>query len=477
MTTLIIAEDDLSICTVLEQTFRREGYDVLTVHDSAALMQLVEEGKGDVVLTDVMMPGESGLDLLPRLKQFRPNLPVVVISAQNTLLTAVKANQLGAYDYLPKPFDLDALTACVAGSVKASDTATLSFAHEFETASTPIIGHSSAMQDIYRTLARVVGVDLGILITGESGTGKELVARALHALSTRKHKPFIALNMAAIPRDLVESELFGHEKGAFTGALNRKAGAFELAEGGVLFLDEIGDMPADAQTRLLRVLQQGEFTPVGSTRAIKANVRIVSATHADVGQMVAAGTFRKDLYYRLNVVQVRMPPLRERREDIPALITHFLAKAETKRLPRKEIARDALPLLEMYTWPGNVRELENLVYRLVALCAESVISVEAIQKELMAGTPSSSLVKQENLPLCEVIRQHVGAYFKSHGHSLPPAGLYDRLLPLFEKPLIEVTLAATHGNQFKAASLLGLNRNTLRKKINALGIDIHALDE
>jgi two-component system, NtrC family, nitrogen regulation response regulator GlnG len=443
---------------------------VLTVHDGKQLLQLVEQNKGDVVVTDVMMPGESGLDILPRIKQYRPSLPVIVISAQNTLITAVKASQLGAYDYLPKPFDLDALTECVANSVKTINTHTLAYAEDFEAGSTPIIGRSAAMQEIYRTLARVIGVDLSILITGESGTGKELVARALHALGNRKHKPFLALNMAAIPRDLVESELFGHEKGAFTGAVARKTGAFEQAEGGMLFLDEIGDMPLEAQTRLLRVLQQGEYTPVGSTSTIKTNVRIISATHADLTRMVYSGMFRTDLYYRLNVVQVRMPPLRERKDDIAALITHFLAKAESKGLPRKEITQNALPSLEAHLWPGNVRELENFIYRLITLYAEPVISAETVQKELAAAT-LTSYAKEDSLPLCDIVHQHVSAYFKNHGHSLPSSGLYDRLMPLFEKPLIEVTLEATGGNQFKAAAVLGINRNTLRKKINALGIE------
>jgi two-component system nitrogen regulation response regulator GlnG len=473
MKTLLIADDDISICKVLQQAFQREGYDVVTVHNGYGLMQLVLEGKGDVVITDVLMPDESGLDLLPRIKQLRPELPVIVISAQNTLITAVKATEAGAYDYLPKPFELDTLIDSVARCVEQQPVNILSYEQDFEKGSTPIIGRSQAMQDIYKTLARVISVDLSILITGESGTGKELLAHAMHALGNRRHLPFVARNVAAIPKDLVESELFGHEKGAFTGAVTRKAGAFELAGDGILFLDEIGDMPPEAQTRLLRVLQQGEYTPVGSTSTLETHARIISATHADLGKMVLAGSFRKDLFYRLNVVQVRVPPLRDRKDDIPALVSHFLSKAVSRGLPLREIERSALPQIMDYSWPGNVRELENFIYRLATLHADPVIRTETVEKEL-GFTNSSALPRADSPLLSDTVRQHVAAYFKSHGDDLPSSGLYDRLLPLFEKPLIEVTLEATGGNQFRSANILGINRNTLRKKIKDLGIRIQS---
>ncbi len=466
--TVLLADDDKAICTVLEQAIRRQGYQVLTTERGERLMQWVEEGKGDVVITDVLMPGSNGLDLLPRIKAKRPDLPVIVISAQNTLMTAVKANQLGAYEYLPKPFDLDTLMQCVEKSMLASGGHTLSFENAKDKgAGAHIIGRSSAMQDIYRTLARVVNVDLTVMITGESGTGKELVARALHNLGPRKAKSFIALNMAAIPRELVESELFGHEKGAFTGAHARKSGAFEQAEGGTLFLDEIGDMPLHAQTRLLRVLQQGEYSRVGGTKTSASNVRIITATHRDLAQLVKKDVFREDLFYRLNVVQLRMPALRERREDIPELVNYFLAKAHEKGLPRKEFARDALTLLRAHHWGGNVRELENLIYRLATLYPDPIIDAPIVHKEL---ADSNSQHEQTDTPLSELVRRHVAAYFKSHEGSLPSPGVYDRLMPLIEKPLIEITLAATQGNQLKAADVLGMNRNTLRKKIVELGI-------
>jgi two-component system nitrogen regulation response regulator GlnG len=325
------------------------------------------------------------------------------------------------------------------------------------------------MQDIYRTLARMVTVDLTVMIKGESGTGKELVARALHVLGPRKDKAFVALNMAAIPRELVESELFGHEKGAFTGAIARKAGAFEQAEGGTLFLDEIGDMPIEAQTRLLRVLQQGEYATVGGTRQHATNTRIISATHRDLAELVKLKIFREDLYYRLNVVPVHVPPLRERREDIPELVHYFLSKARSKGLPGKEVTPSAMEILQAHDWPGNVRELENLIYRMATLYSQKIIDAKALQKEL--SIPKSMGARTDDRPLAEMVRAHVQAYFRSHEGSLPSPGVYDRLLPLIEKPLIEVVLEATKGNQLKAAEVLGINRNTLRKKINELGID------
>ena len=462
--TILLADDDKSICTVLEQALIRSGYDVLIANNAQDLLKFVESGKGDAVITDVMMPNMSGLEMLPLIKAKRPTLPVIVISAQNTLMTAVKANQLGAYEYLPKPFDLNELLACVEKSLHINSPLPKEVSYSDNSL---IIGRSNAMQEIYRTLAKVVNLDLTVMINGESGTGKELIAKALHNLSNRRHKSFIALNMAAIPKELVESELFGHEKGAFTGALNRKAGAFEQADGGTLFLDEIGDMPIEAQTRLLRVLQQGEYTTVGGTRTITAKARIISATHRNLEKLVKKGFFREDLYYRLNVVTIKAPPLRERREDIEELANYFLLKAREKGLAVKEISPDAMPILQGYRWNGNVRELENLIYRLSALYSEPVISVDIIKKELLKQIDTG----EQDLPLPDIIRKYMQTYFMSHGNVMPSSGIYERLMPLFERPLLEVTLEATEGNQLKAASLLGINRNTLRKKIAELGIE------
>jgi two-component system nitrogen regulation response regulator GlnG len=319
-----------------------------------------------------------------------------------------------------------------------------------------------------------MNTDLTVMITGESGTGKELVARALHDFGRRRGGPFVAVNMAAIPRELIESELFGHEKGSFTGAMTRVTGRFEQAEGGTLFLDEIGDMPPEAQTRLLRVLQDGRFTTVGGRTAIKANVRIVAATHRDLTQLIKLGMFREDLYYRLNVVPIRIPPLRQRVEDIPELLGHFLAQSTSEGLPPKSLEPAAVERLKNYRWPGNVRELENLVKRLVALYGEPVIGADVVELELAgaASRQGTTVEEVQAATLTGTIERHLRDYFESHNGALPPRGLYDRVLRELERPLINLTLAATRGNQVKAAEVLGLNRNTLRKKIRELEIGV-----
>jgi two-component system nitrogen regulation response regulator GlnG len=308
---------------------------------------------------------------------------------------------------------------------------------------------------------------------GESGTGKELVARALHDYGKRRHGSFVAVNMAAIPKELVESELFGHERGAFTGATNRGIGRFEQAEGGTLFLDEIGDMPLEAQTRLLRVLQQGEYTTVGGRIPIKTDVRIIAATNRDLRQLIQQGLFREDLYYRLNVVPMRLPPLRERSEDVPDLVRHFLRKAEEEGLPPKHLDHDALDLLKHHRWPGNVRELENLIRRLAVLHAGETIPASAIAAELTEPAHvRDNDHDDQSASLSAAVERHLSSYFLAHGDKLPPPGLYDRVLQEIERPLLSICLGATRGNQIRAAHLLGLNRNTLRKKIRDLGLEV-----
>ncbi len=472
--TILVADDDRGIRTVLAQALGRAGYEVRTTGNASTLWRWVSEGDGDLVITDVVMPDESGLDLLPRIKKIRPDMRIIVMSAQNTLLTAVKATQRGAFEYLPKPFDLKELVAVVNRALTAPRNAPADGGPGPEDEEKlPLIGRSPAMQEIYRTLARLMGTDLTVMITGESGTGKELVARALHNYGKRRNGPFVAINMAAIPRELIESELFGHEKGAFTGATQRAAGRFEQAEGGTLFLDEIGDMPPEAQTRLLRVLQEGEYTTVGGRTPIRANVRIVAATHRDLTQLIRQGLFREDLFYRLNVVPIRLPPLRERSEDIPELVRHFLGQAASEGLPPKIIDAQAMDRLKRHRWPGNVRELENLVRRLAALYSQEVIGIEVIEAELSGGLPAlDAMGTVEGEGLSATVERHLRDYFSSHGDGLPPPGVYDRVLREVEKPLIALALEATRGNQIKAAQILGLNRNTLRKKIRDLDVPV-----
>ena len=473
--TVLIADDDRAIRTVLTQALSRAGYDVKATGHAATLWRWVDDGAGDVVITDVVMPDENGLDLVPRIKKRRPELRVIVMSAQSTLLTAVKATERGAFDYLPKPFDLRELIRTVeralihptAPPVEGDDAGD----------QLPLIGRSPAMQEIYRILARLMATDLTVMIHGESGTGKELVSRALHDYGQRRHGPFVAVNMAALPRELIESELFGHERGAFTGALKRTAGKFEQAAGGTLFLDEIGDMPLEAQTRLLRVLQEGEFTTVGGRAPIRADVRIVAATHRDLRQLIRLGQFREDLYYRLNVVPIRLPPLRERSEDIPDLLHHFLARVAEEGLPHKRIEPAAVARLRQHRWPGNVRELENLARRLVALYVDDVIGLEAVELELAELSPVPEAEFDMSAPnpdegLEGAVERILKKYYDAHDGVLPPAGLHERVLREVEAPLIRLTLSATRGNQIQASKVLGLNRNTLRKKIRELGIPV-----
>jgi two-component system, NtrC family, nitrogen regulation response regulator GlnG len=471
---VLLAEDDAAIRTVVSRALSRQGYDVQATSVAAALWRWIASGEGDVVITDVALPDENSLDLLPRIRNLRPDLPVIVMSAQNTLLTAVRAAERGAFEYLPKPFDIGNLVAAVQRSLTSRHgSSQLPAEPGLSEEQLPIIGRSPAMQEIYRVIARLMNTDLTVLIAGESGTGKELVAQALHDFGKRKGGPFVPVNMAAIPRELIESELFGHEKGSFTGANARRVGRFEQGEGGTLFLDEIGDMPLEAQTRLLRVLQQGEFVPVGGHHPVRTNVRIIAASHRDLRLMVGQGMFREDLFYRLNVVPLRLPPLRERVDDIPALAQHFLVKAQADGLPLKTLTPDAMVRLKAHSWPGNVRELENLVRRLAVLYAEDTIGEDVIILELeqsRAPTLATDAAPVDD-NLDNAIERHIDRYFRAHEGALPPTGVYDRLIREVERPLIARALAATRGNQLKAADVLGLNRNTLRKKIRDL--DIH----
>lgn len=469
---IIVADDDAAIRTVLNQALSRAGYEVRSTGQAATLWTWAAQGLGDLIITDVVMPDGNAFDILPRIKRVRPDVPIIVMSAQNTFMTAIRASERGAYEYLPKPFDLKELVAIV-GRALSRPRGEISGGQAMEPEEIPLVGRSAAMQEIYRALARLMPIDLTVMINGESGTGKELVARALHDYGKRKNGPFVAVNMAAIPRDLIESDLFGHEKGAFTGALQRSAGRFEQAEGGTLFLDEIGDMPLEAQTRLLRVLQQGEYTTVGGRTPIKTNVRIIAATNKDLRVSIQQGLFREDLFFRLNVVPIRLPPLRERVEDIPDLVRHFFSVVEKEGLSRKQIDSEAMDLLKRHRWAGNVRELENLVRRLAALYPQETITAPIIEAELQPALQTvSSIGHDRPETISAAVERQMGTYFGGFGDGLPPPGLYHRVLREVEAPLIAAVLAATRGNQIRAAELLGLNRNTLRKKIRELDMQI-----
>jgi len=476
--TVLVADDDRSIRTVLTQALGRSGYQVRSTGNAATLWRWVEDGEGDLVITDVVMPDENGLDLIPRIKRIRPDLRIVVMSAQSTLMTAVKAAQRGAFEYLPKPFDLKELLAVVGRALaQQSEPVVVSDEQKDSEERLPLIGRSPAMQEIYRTIARLTTADLTVMINGESGTGKELVARALHDYGKRRSGNFVAINMAAIPRELIESELFGHERGAFTGATNRSQGRFEQAAGGTLFLDEIGDMPPEAQTRLLRVLQEGEFTSVGGRQPIKANVRIIAATHRDLRNAIRLGQFREDLFYRLNVVPIRLPPLRERAEDIAPLARYFLDRARDDGLAAKSLDQGAIDRLKRHNWPGNVRELENLMRRLAALCPEEVINADIISAELIEHSDQIDIhnAVQEGASgetLSSAVERHIKEFLAAHNDGMGINDVYDKVISQVERPLIRLTLVATRGNQIKAASMLGLNRNTLRKKIRDLEIPV-----
>ncbi len=455
--TVLVADDDRSIRTVLTQALGRSGYQVRSTGNAATLWRWVEDGEGDLVITDVVMPDENGLDLIPRIRKIRPDLRVVVMSAQSTLMTAVKATQRGAFEYLPKPFDLQELLAVVARALAVPSERSASVSEPRDADERlPLIGRSPAMQEIYRTVARLTTADLTVMINGESGTGKELVARALHDYGKRRSGPFVAINMAAIPRELIESELFGHERGAFTGATTRNQGRFEQANGGTLFLDEIGDMPPEAQTRLLRVLQEGEFTSVGGRQPIKANVRIIAATHRDLRNAIRQGQFREDLFYRLNVVPIFLPPLRERREDIAALTDHFLRRFTLGRgnaLP--EVSPVVRQAFARYAWPGNVRELENACERIAQTCTCSMVRVGCLPASLLFGAGD-------------------GLHVSTATPDVPRAPgrvSLDARLHEVEAHLIGWALEASHGNKSRAAELLRIKRSTLGDRIRRLGLD------
>ena len=393
---ILLAEDDDSIELVTNDFLSSEGYEVRSAKTLKSLWSLIEKGGGDVLITDVMFPDGESFDLIPQIKELRPDLPIIIVSARNNLQTAISSAEKGAFEYLPKPFDLNDLNNSVNKALLIKPKINTKSLIRKKSKDL-IIGSSKAMQEMYRVIGRLSQNDLTVMIYGESGTGKELVSKALHIFGKRSDHPFVAVNMAAIPSELIESELFGHEKGSFTGAYQKSDGKFKQAEKGTLFLDEIGDMPIDAQTRLLRVLQEGEFTSVGGKEKIKTDVRIVAATNKDLKSLIKLGLFREDLFYRLNVVPIYSPPLRDRIEDIPELAEHFLSNADKSGLPIKKINNTAINCLMNYSWPGNVRELENFLLRVCALYSEDILSEEIINFELRQTKLDNDNVDKEDL--------------------------------------------------------------------------------
>jgi two-component system nitrogen regulation response regulator GlnG len=445
---ILVADDDSAIRTVLNQALSRAGYEVRSTGNAATLWRWVSQGDGDLVITDVVMPDENALDLLPRIKKLRPNLPVLIMSAQNTFMTAIRASERGAYEYLPKPFDLKELISIVGRALSEPKERPADSDKPEDLDSIPLVGRSPAMQEIYRLVARLMQTDLTVMISGESGTGKELVARALHDYGKRRNGPFVAVNMAAIPRDLIESELFGHERGAFTSAHHARQGRFEMADGGTLFLDEIVELTPSVQVKLLRVLQERAFERVGGNKTLHVDIRLIAATNRDLETEVEAGNFRRDLFYRLNVVPLLLPPLRERAEDIPGLAAHFAAKAAEKHgraVP--QLQPELIESLHEYDWPGNVRELENMMERLVLLDRGATLGLEFLPEKMLKTQPAPGVASDKT---------------------------FEGAVTALKRSLIVTALEAEHGNKVAAAKRLGISRSYLHRLITEFGIQPRA---
>lgn len=460
-----IIDDDKSIRWVVEKALQKAAMDTRSFSNAKDLLSALEENSPDALLTDIRMPGMDGLELLDKIQKTHPELPVIVMTAHSDLESAVSAFHGGAFEYLPKPFDIKevvdlAYRACLHGRQQQISENTAAAIES----SPEIIGAAPAMQEVFRAIGRLARSHITVLINGESGTGKELVAKALHRHSPRAKSPFIALNMAAIPKDLMESELFGHEKGAFTGAATRRSGRFEQAHGGTLFLDEIGDMPAELQTRLLRVLADGEFYPVGGHASIKVDVRIIAATHQDLETLVNEGRFREDLFHRLNVIRIHIPPLRDRKQDVPLLLRHFLNQAAQELNTEVKILKpEAEAYLSTLEWPGNVRQLENSCRWLTVMASGREIHLHDLPPELLNAPAKKDTMSTdwESILRAWIDRQLM----------MKEPEVAKQTIPAVENILIKAALNFTHGKRHEAAILLGYGRNTLTRKIKELGIE------
>jgi len=471
---VLIADDEDGLRWVLEKGLRQAGYEVTAVRDGDEALRAFSEAPFDLVFLDIRMPGTDGLTVLGKLRALASDVHVIVMTAHGTMETAIQAMQRGAYDYLAKPFDLDevlllAERALAAGRL-TQEVARLKTGLQEVWEFGALIGHHPRMQEVYKTIGRIAASDVTVLLRGESGTGKELVARAIHHYSRRAGRPFVAVSSAAIPGTLLESELFGHERGAFTDAKERKLGKLELAHGGTLFLDEIGDMPPELQTKLLRALQERTIERVGGQESLRIDVRVLAATNRDLETMMREGRFREDLFYRLNVVTVTLPPLRERRRDIPLLVEHLLAKYATE-LGERGVAPEALDRLVGHDWPGNVRELENVVQRAMVMATTGVI----LPEHLPIGPVSAAASVAIDATLEEIIERKLLECVRGL-RERASANLYDLMIGLVEKPLLRAVLRETEGNQVRAAQILGINRNTLRKKLTEHGVDPDAVE-
>jgi two-component system nitrogen regulation response regulator GlnG len=469
---ILVVDDEESVRWALRKALERADYQVGLAADGPTGLQMAEDPGVDLMLLDVRLPARDGLVVLREIRKRRPDLPVIMMTAYGTLQVAVEAMKLGAYDYIGKPFDMDEVLLVVEKALEAQalvrEVARLRQSVEEPFDLGGIVGGSPAMQQIFKAVGKVAGTDLTVLLRGESGTGKELIARAVHENSRRKGRPFVPVNCAAIPRELLESELFGHEKGAFTGAISARRGRFEQAEGGTIFLDEVGDMDLSLQTKLLRVLQERRIERLGGEGSIPVDVRIVAATNQDLESAVARRAVREDLFYRLNVVTIHLPPLRDRREDIPALVTHFLSVfGQEQRTPPKMVSPEAMEALLAFGWPGNVRELENVVKRASALATTSLILPDHLPDTLRLPAEAQEAGSRPDTFPTEWIR---GELARLQGRM--DGRLHDHFVASLERPLLELILRRAGGNQVKAADLLGINRNTLRKRIKELGIPL-----
>ena len=467
---ILIIDDDRSLRVLITKALSTSKIQIKTSSTISEGWFLIEKEHFDLIICDVVLPDGDGLELVKKLKKKYNHLEFIVISAQNNILTAIKADQLDVFEYIPKPLDLNDLVISVDRSLKKKVELNQQFKIE---QNLPMIGTSAAMQKVYKNIAKITKTNFSVLINGESGTGKELVAKTIHNYSDRSQYPFVVINMAALPKDLIESELFGYEKGAFTGANKQTLGFFEKASGGTLFMDEIGDMPYDIQSRLLRVLQFGEFTRVGGREIIKTDVRIVSATNKNLQNLIKQGTFREDLYYRLNVINVFLPPLNQRENDIISLARHYLSLYSDGR---KQLDGSAINFLQNYNWPGNIRELENLFKRISALTTDSTIDSLILEDYIDYEIKNEQVVqhdlktKSEKENLRSYLDSFLKNFFKTLDENIDEIDLYEKFLNEFERPLISKTLEFCKGNQIKTSKILGINRNTLRVKIKKLKI-------